>query len=189
MKKSIYFSLILATVLCADANVSTQQVPTQDFGAKVDQKVALKYNAQMETLSKRLEELERMPKGGAIASPSQTQAVKSDFDTKSLPIVQGTYIIKKDGKVVKSGALVSDGGAEMYLTKENNKAVQKIAQDHVVYKVGSTSTTTPIVNNRTVTKSDGFKPEINEFSSVQTPVNPPRQLPTVDEMLKLTKPQ
>lgn len=188
MKSTTTIISLLSAVLCVSMYADNNQTQPQDFGSKVDQKIGAKYNAQSEQIRMLADKLNELEKKGVSAPQAQTYN-KADFDAKTLPIVQGTYVIKKDGKTVKSGALVSDGGADMYLTNKNNKAVKEIAQDHVTYKVGSTSTTSPIILNKTTQKTDGFKPEINEFSSVQTPVSQPKQLPTYDEMLKLTKPQ
>jgi len=94
------------------------------------------------------------------------------IDTTELPVMQGVFTIKKNGRLVKREISATDpkNGNLYYLNKKNNIIIKKIGTDYVVYKTGHTTTKSALVYNESVT-TDNLKEtssNINKFSNIKT---------------------
>jgi len=94
------------------------------------------------------------------------------IDTTELPVMQGVFTIKKNGKLVEREMSATDprNGNLYYLNKKNNIIIKKIGADYVVYKTGHTTTKSALVYNESTTtdSSKDISSNINKFSNVKT---------------------
>lgn len=101
------------------------------------------------------------------------------IDTTELPVMQGVFTIKKNGKLVKREMTATDSknGNLYYLNRHNNIIIKKIGTDYVIYKTGHTTTKSALVyNENATTDNKGASSNINKFSNVKT-----KKVGTVDE--------
>jgi len=167
MKKIILLSVALASFLvAADQN----QKPEQDFNKEVLKRV----DEGMTEMRKEISELKAAKYSGGVIKP---------LDATTLPLMQGSYTISKNGKPLLSEVYTQDSGnGEMYLNKSNNMIISSISGDHTTYKVGGTTVKTPVVyNNATPKTATVIKPEINTVSQTNNSstnfLAPPPALP------------
>jgi len=167
MKKIILLSVALASFLvAADQN----QKPEQDFNKEVLKRV----DEGMTEMRKEIADLKAAKYSGGVIKP---------LDATTLPLMQGSYTISKNGKPLLSEVYAQDsGGGDMYLNKGNNMIISSISGDHTTYKVGGTTVKTPVVyNNATPKTATVIKPEINTVSQTNNSstnfLAPPPALP------------
>lgn len=169
MKKIILLSVALASFLvAADQN----QKPEQDFNTEVMKRL----DEGLSEMKKRLSDLEQAKSTGGSIKP---------LDATTLPLMQGSYTISKNGKPLLSEVYAQDsGGGDMYLNKGNNMIISSISGDHTTYKVGGTTVKTPVVYNNNAapkTSTSVIKPEINTVSQTNNSstnfLAPPPALP------------
>ena len=168
MKKIILLSVALASFLvAADQN----QKPEQDFNKEVLKRV----DEGMTEMRKEIADLKAAKSSGGGIKP---------LDATTLPLMQGSYTISKNGKPLLSEVYAQDsGGGDMYLNKGNNMIISSISGDHTTYKVGGTTVKTPVVYNNATPKTSPsiIKPEINTVSQTNNSstnfLAPPPALP------------
>lgn len=168
MKKIILLSVALASFLvAADQN----QKPEQDFNKEVLKRV----DEGMTEMRKEIADLKAAKSSGGVIKP---------LDATTLPLMQGSYTISKNGKPLLSEVYAQDsGGGDMYLNKGNNMIISSISGDHTTYKVGGTTVKTPVVYNNATPKTSPsiIKPEINTVSQTSNSstnfLAPPPALP------------
>lgn len=183
MKKNVFLSSIaILAMILTNTNAEDTNSSKTNFSENTFKMV----EERMVNIEKAIKDKNSQPAQPTLALPSGMSGGKKDFDVKDLPVVQGTMVIKKDGKTVVSEALVTDGGVEMYLNTKNSKLIKGIGSDYVDYNANGVTTRTPIVNNKTTAKTDVLKTDINEFSSLQAPTQAPKKLPSFEEMIKNT---
>jgi|GEM_PF-6337880 len=175
MKKIIMLSVALASFLvAADQNQKPSTKDEQEFYREVLKRVD---NGMTET-RKEIAELKAMKASGGNAK----------LDVETLPLMQGSYTISKNGKPLLSEIYAQDsGGGDMYLNKGNNMIITSISGDHATYKVGGTTVKTPAIYNNSAPKQTQtiIKPAINTVSQTNNSATnflaPPPALPTKKE--------
>ena len=168
MKRVIFLSMALASLLLSDNN-KTLTKEEQEYNEKVFRRI----DDKISEIYRRLEETKNMKASGGVS-----------LDATTLPLMQGSYTISKNGKLLLSEVYVQDsGGGDMYLIKNNNMIITTVRPDHTTYKVGGTTVKTPVVYNNNATPKTTttvIKPEINTVSQTNSSSNflaPPPALP------------
>jgi len=162
MRKIILLSVALASFLvAADHNKSDTKKPLKAEEQEYNEKVFKRIDEKISEIYRRLEENKNIKASGGTG-----------LDATTLPLMQGSYTISKNGKPHLSEVYAQDsGGGDMYLNKNNNMIISHISDDHTTYKVGGTMVKTPVVfNNQQTPKSTNtvIKPEINTVSQTSS---------------------
>lgn len=169
MKRIIFLSMALVSLVLSSDQNRTLTKEEQEYNEKVFKRI----DDKISEIYRRLEETKNMKASGGVS-----------LDATTLPLMQGSYSITKNGKPLLSEVYVQDsGGGDMYLNKNNNMIISTISPDHTTYKVGGTTVKTPVVynNNATQKTTTVIKPEINTVSQANNANNnflaPPPALP------------
>lgn len=177
MKKIIMLSVALASFLvAADQNQKPLTKDEQDFNREILKRV----DERLSEMNKRLSEMEKNKSNGGSGVQK--------LDASTLPFMQGSYTISKNGKPLLSEVYAQDsGGGDMYLNKGNNMIITSIGGDQTTYKVGDTTIKTPAIYNNSAPKQTQtiIKPAINTVSQTNNSATnflaPPPAFPTKKE--------
>jgi len=148
-----------------------------------------KENIQNEVIQKMDKKIENIYKMIEQAKEAKIKAPKAEkkIDTTTLPIMQGSFIIKKKNKIVKKeiSALNPVNENFYYLNKRNNLIIQRINKDYVIYKINKTKVKSALVYNniKDIPKPNTF----NKYSTVILKKKGTLDVPSINQIIKNLK--